>query len=137
MPQQPGSQWAWRLAEARPEPVLNWDPYEGHGTEAQIADLSSGDGKEQPGPRFIKAGCYCGRVRGGSLVRLAPHELRAGALHKLVSDKPKSLQPRPWGLHRNSRGENRSCGQIEGSRRSLRTCRIGVQPLDVFSLGRY
>lgn len=102
MSQKPGSEWAWRLTEARPEPVLNWGPFEGRGTEAQIADLSSGDGK--PGPRFIRAGCYFGIVRGGSLVRLALHELRAGALRKLVSEQTKSLQPRPWGLRRDSRG---------------------------------
>lgn len=59
--------------------MLNWGPFEGRGTEAQIADLSSGDGKEQPGPRFIRAGCYFEIVRGGSLVRLAPRELRAGS----------------------------------------------------------
>lgn len=80
--------------------MLIWGSFEGHGTEAQTADLSSGDSQEEAGPGFIRAGCYFGTVRRGSLVRLALRERRAGALCKPVSEEQESLQPRPWGLCR-------------------------------------
>lgn len=45
--------------------------------------------------RFIRTGCYFRMARGGSLIRLASYELRAGALKKLVSEQQKSLQFSP------------------------------------------
>lgn len=130
MPHQPGSEWAWSTAEARPG--LHWGPSEGHGTEAQIVDLSSGDGKEQPGPGFIRAGCYFGIVRGGSLVRLAPHKLRAASL---CQNSRKGCSPGPGVCAESSRVRKQKLAQTEGSRRSLRACGTGIWPLD--SLGRY